>query len=37
LTKKVYRLRSNEASAANNYDLHFVIHVRLLLQVFGFS
>src|SRR5205823_5942281 len=32
LAKFVYDLCSDEASAPNDYDLHFAIHVRLLFQ-----
>jgi hypothetical protein len=31
LPQIVDHLRSNEAGAANDYDLHFAIHVRLFL------
>ena len=34
LAKIVHQLCSDEASAANNHDLHFVIHVRLFLEGF---
>src|SRR5438094_8752729 len=37
LAKVVYQFCSDEPSAANNHDLHFVIHVRLLLEGFLFN
>jgi hypothetical protein len=32
LTKIIHQLCSDEASASNNHDLHFVTHMRLLLE-----